>query len=452
MTRSFILKNGVIVNEGLSFKGGIFVKDGVISDIYDYSLPYDLARQSAAAGNCTEYDLEGRCVLPGVIDSHVHFREPGATEKGCISSESTAAVAGGVTSYLDMPNNNPPAVSAAALAAKAAIASRESRANYGFYLGATESNFDEISAAAGSGACGVKVFLGTSTGSLLVSEDSALRRIFDRSPLLIAAHCEDNSVIARNLETYKTRYGNDIPMSAHPLIRSRQACLASVRRAVGLALETGARLHILHISTAEEVDYLAGVMHSTDRITAETCVLYLWFDDTDYDCYGSQIKCNPAIKGVRDRAALTDAVRAGVIKCISTDHAPHLLSDKSGGYLQAASGIPLVQYSLLMMLEKVREGVFDLPAVVDRMCHAPARLFGIDKRGFIRKGFYADLTVCDLESPSDNPPLSRCGWSPLTKFSSSILYTFVNGNPVYSRGRIADDAPCGMPLFFIGRN
>ena len=444
----YLLKNAVVVGEGLSFKGGIFVRDGIIADVFDYSLADDCAREGAVS-DAGVIDLDGCYLCPGVIDTHVHFREPGATQKGCIASESAAAVAGGVTSYLDMPNNNPPAVTAAALAAKMEIAERDSLANYGFYLGATDSNIDEVAAAGKAGACAVKVFMGSSTGNLLVSDPAAMKSLFERSPLMIAVHAEDNAIIAANLEQCKARYGDEIPFSAHPTIRSAAACIAATRKAVDLALATGARLHIMHVSTAEEVDYLAGVMSCTDRITAETCVQYLTFCDEDYDRFGAQIKCNPAIKGAKDREALIDGVRSGVLQTISTDHAPHLPQDKAGGYLQAASGIPLVQYSLLMMLEKVRDGVFTLPMVVEKMCHAPARLFGIERRGFIRKGYFADLVVFDMHKPSDVAPLSRCGWSPQTEFSSTINYTFVNGVPVVRCGVLTGVAPAGMKLNYI---
>ena len=443
-----LLKNAVIVNEGLSISGGIFVNDGIICDIFRYDDEAQRLKEAAVDADKV-YDLRGRLLLPGVIDTHVHFREPGATEKGSITTESRAAVAGGVTSFLDMPNNTPPASDAATLRAKFEIAGRDSAANYGFYLGATGSNLQDIRDAAASGACAVKVFMGSSTGSLLVDDARALRSIFACSPLMIAAHCEDNAMINANLEQYKRQYGNDIPISAHPLVRSRQACLAATKKAVELALQTGARLHVMHVSTADEVEYLSGVMRSSDLVSAETCVQYLWFDDSDYERYGAGIKCNPAIKTAADREALCQAIRAGVIATISTDHAPHLKSQKQGGLLQAASGIPLVQYSLLMMLEKVRQGVFPLPLVVEKMCHAPARLFGLDRRGFIRKGYYADLVVVDPEAPSAVPPLSKCGWSPLTSFSSSIDYTFVNGAVAAHAGVPAEGAPSAMKLNFL---
>lgn len=443
----YLLKNAVIVGEGLSFNGGIFVRDGIIADVFDYSLEDDRARQGAVSG-AEVIDLGGCYVAPGVIDTHVHFREPGATRKGCIASESAAAIVGGVTSYLDMPNNNPPAISVDALSAKFEIAARDSRANYGFYLGATDSNLKEVEAAGRAGACAVKLFMGLSTGNLLLSDPDAMRRLFERSPLMIAVHAEDNAIIASNLERYKALYGDDIPFSAHPGIRSGAACMAATRKAVELALETGARLHIMHVSTAQEVDYLSEIMRHSDRITAETCVQYLWFCDDDYAQYGSQIKCNPAIKSASDRAALLEAVRSGALQAISTDHAPHLPEDKAGGYLKAASGIPLVQYSLLMMLELVKGGLMPLPTVIERMCHAPARLFGIERRGYIRKGYFADLVVFDMDRPSDMAPLSRCGWSPLTSFSSTIEYTFVNGVLAARRGALAEGAPAGMKLNF----
>ncbi len=426
MQNRLLLKNALIINEGLSYKGGLFVCGDAIADIFDYSRENDVERERALQGVQVQ-DLEGCCLMSGVIDEHVHFREPGGTHKGCIASESEAALLGGITSYLDMPNNNPPATDAATLKAKMAIASRDSRINYGLYLGATDTNLAEIERAREMGACAVKVFFGSSTGNLLMSDAAAIERLFSRSPLMIAAHCEDNAIIAANLERCKERYGENIPISAHPLIRSREACLSSTRRAVELALKTGARLHIMHVSTAEEVEYLADVMRHSDRISAETCVQYLWFCDEDYENYGAQIKCNPAIKSATDRNALWDGVRSGVLSAISTDHAPHLLAEKQGGCLQAASGIPLVQYSLLMMLEKVSQGVIPLPMVAERMCHAPARLFSIVRRGFIRRGYYADLVVFAMGCPSDVPPASRCGWSPLTRFSNSIVRTFVGG-------------------------
>ncbi len=434
MQSRLLLKNARIINEGLSYKGGIFVCGETIADIFDYSVENDRLREKALQG-VEVVDLQGCCLMSGVIDTHVHFREPGATHKGCIASESEAARLGGVTSYLDMPNNNPPAIDAAALSAKKEIAARDSRINYGFYLGATDTNLSQIKRAREMGACAVKVFFGSSTGNLLMSDGGAIETLFRSSPLMIAAHCEDNGIIAANLERFKLLYGENIPISAHPEIRSRQACLSSTRRAVELALKTGARLHIMHVSTAEEVEYLSEVMRRSDRISAETCVQYLWFCDEDYEKYGARIKCNPAIKSASDRSALWDAVRGGVLSTISTDHAPHLPADKSGGYLQAASGIPLVQYSLLMMIEKASRGDISLPMVAEKMCHAPARLFSIEHRGFIRKGYYADLVAFRTGCPSDIPPASRCGWSPLTSFSSTIVRTFVNGASSACRGK-----------------
>ena len=448
--KSFILENATIINEGLSFKGGIFVKDGIICDIFDYEKMDDRLRESALLEKgCEAIDLRWHYLAPGVIDTHVHFREPGATHKGCIATESAAAIAGGVTSYLDMPNNEPPVISVANLNAKLEIAARDSRANYGFYFGASDFNTDQVLEADATGACAVKVFLGASTGGLMVHGSVALRRIFEHSPLLIAAHCEDSSIIEANVARLRKIYGDFIPVSEHPAIRTAAACMSSTRQAVDLAIETGARLHIMHVSTAQELDLIAEAMAISDRITAETCVQYLWFDDTDYERYGAQIKCNPAIKTAADRRALCDAVRDGVIKTISTDHAPHLLSEKQGDCLKAASGIPLVQYSLLMMLEKVKEGVFSLPMVVEKMCHAPARLYSIERRGFIRKGNYADLVVFDMDTPSNNDPLSRCGWSPLTNFSSKIEYTFVNGELAARDGQPCNGAVRGMKLNYL---
>ncbi|MCF0172716.1 MAG: dihydroorotase [Bacteroidales bacterium] len=433
MATRLLLKNATIVNEGLSFRGAVFVVGEKISEVLNFSNPGAcerceiLGREIEAEGG-EVVNLEGLYLIPGLIDSHVHFREPGATHKGCIASESAAAVLGGVTSYMDMPNNTPLGTSLEALENKFEIAGRESAANYSFYLGANDDNFSEIESANPQRICGIKVFLGLSTGGMLVSRDDALQRIFAQKRLPVMVHCEDNGMIAANLKAAKEKYGENIPVSAHPEIRSTAACLKSTEKVVRLAMECGTRLHVLHVSTAAEMMLLRMASEKTGgRITAETCVQYLCFDSGDYERYGARIKCNPAIKSAADRISLVQGLSDGSIYTVATDHAPHLLSEKQGGYLQAASGIPLIQFSLQMMLELVKLGQVALPQAVELMAHNPARLFNIEGRGFIRPGCYADLAVFDLNRPSSPEPASRCGWSPVGTFSSTICRTYVNG-------------------------
>lgn len=428
-----LIKNGTIVNEGNSFKGCLFINDGIIEDVVKGDFYGDESSFEKVV------DATGLHVLPGVIDDQVHFREPGATHKGCIASESAAAALGGVTSYMDMPNNNPPACTLDALENKYSIAQRDSVVNYSFYLGANNENVSEIRSMDPSGICGVKVFMGSSTGNMLVDSPEALESIFRDAPCLIATHCEEESIIRANLARAVDRYGDNIPFSMHPVIRSEEACVSSTKKAINLARRFGSKLHILHVSTAAEVELISNAAADGVDVTGEICVHYLNFCDRDYEEYGSHIKCNPAIKRYEDMVALRDAVKSGVIRVVATDHAPHLLREKDLPYRQSASGIPLVQHSLQLMLELASKGIFTVEEVVDRMSHSPARRFGISGRGFLSKGTYADIVLVNLNKTCDVVPASRCGWSPFSSFSSSIIHTFCNGVQVVQNGRLTGE-------------
>jgi dihydroorotase len=382
--------------------------------------------------------------MPGIIDDQVHFREPGLTHKGDIFSESRAAAAGGVTSFMDMPNTSPPTLSRELLEEKYSIASRRSLVNYSFYLGASNSNIAEIRKIDPRAVCGVKVFMGSSTGNMLVDNDAALSAIFAESPVIIATHCEDETTVRQNSALYRQQYGDNVPVACHPAIRSEEACYKSSAKAVELAAKYGARLHVLHISTARELDLFE--TYTPERrpdITAEACVHHLWFSDADYADLGARIKCNPAIKSSIDRYALQQAVVEGRIAVVATDHAPHTADEKQKSYFAAPSGLPLVQHSLSAMLEMWRRGIFSLFDIVERMCHAPARLFDVHRRGYIREGYYADLTLVDTSagySPCRDNILYKCGWSPFegVRFSTSVEKTWVNGAMVYDKGAIIE--------------
>lgn len=427
-----LLKNGIIVNEGVSFRGSLFIDDSFISAV--------ITDESSLSTYETEadrvIDLDGLYLFPGVIDDQVHFREPGMTHKATIESESGAAALGGVTSYMDMPNNNPPACTLPLLEAKYDRAGEVSYVNYSFYFGANNDNIDDILRLDPKKVCGVKVFMGSSTGNMLVDNRASLERIFKESPLLIATHCEKESIIKENTAKAVALYGEEIPVEMHPQIRSVEACVESTKEALELALRYGSRLHILHISTAREVEMLSEAKRLSSNISGEICAHHLFFNDSDYAKYGTRIKCNPAIKSIEDMNALRAAVRSGVVSVVATDHAPHLLSEKQNDYLHAPSGIPLVQNSLQMMLELASEGVFTLEEVADRMSHAPARCFNIAKRGFIREGYYADIAVVDLNTHCEVVPASKCGWSPFESFGSSVVHTFSNGVQVVENGRL----------------
>ncbi len=430
-----IIKNGTIVNDGEQFVGSIVIDGECIESIIRGELP--------EAEACTAQrivDATGKWVLPGAIDDQVHFREPGLTHKAEIATESVAAVAGGVTSFMDMPNTLPQTTTLEALEWKYERAAQVSPANYSFYIGATNDNFEVLRQTDFTQVCGVKIFMGSSTGNMLVDNEQTLRRIFAEIPALIAVHCEEESIIQANKKYYTERFGNDLPIFFHPLIRSAEACYASSSRAAELASQYGTRLHLLHLSTAREMSLLDTAPLAQKRITGEVCVHHLWFDDNDYAQYGNRIKWNPAVKTCGDRKALLEALRSGKLDVVATDHAPHLWSEKQGSCLKAASGGPLVQHSLQVMLELAQRGEFPLELVVEKMCHAPALLYRIDRRGYLRPGYYADVVVVDPHKPytvtRDNI-LSKCGWSPFEghTFPATIERTFVNGNEVFAEGK-----------------
>lgn len=436
MDRKFVIKNASIVNEGQQFTGWIIVNNGMIEKTGKGDFPdfFDGG----------EFDAGGKLCIPGVIDCHVHFREPGITHKADIATESRAAVAGGVTSFMEMPNTVPQTTSLELLEDKFRIASEKSLANYSFFLGATNDNISEIENADPQQVCGVKVFFGASTGNMLVDSLDTLQEIFKRSPLPVAAHCEDETTIRRNSALMKEKYGDDVPVAMHPLIRSSEACYMSSELAVNLAMKYNTRLHITHLSTADELSLLTNDLPlSQKRITAEACVHYLWFCDEDYDRLGTRIKVNPAIKTAADREALLQGLLNDKIDIISTDHAPHLLGEKNQTYFKAPSGTPLVQHALTAMLELRRKGQISIEKIVEKMCHAPADCYNIEKRGYIRPGYFADLVIVDPDEPWTVSPENihyKCGWSAFegVTFHSQVSHTFVNGKLVYSHGRFYD--------------
>lgn len=437
-----LLANATVVNEGRIAEQDILIIGERIERIGAGAVP---------AG--TEViDLAGRHVLPGIIDDQVHFREPGMTHKADIRSESRAAIAGGVTSYLDMPNNMPPCVDRDGLAAKRAIAEDGSYANFGFYLGATNGNIEEIRALTAADACGIKVFMGASTGDMLVDDEAALEQIFAGARLPVVTHCEYSPMIWEAEKKAREQYGDDVPMALHPQIRSTEACYRSSSHAVELARRHGTRLHILHLTTAKELSLFSAGPIDAKRITAEVCVHHLWFDDSDYETLGAKIKCNPAIKSRQDRDALRDALAADLIDVIATDHAPHTLEEKARDYFHAPSGLPLVQHSLVMMLELRKQGHLALAQIVEKAAHNPARLFGIIDRGFIREGYFADLAIVDLDTQQtidDTGVLYKCGWSPLqgVTLGSKVSMTILGGEIVFRDGRVSD-RPRGQALQF----
>jgi dihydroorotase len=441
-----VLRNAEIINEGRRFRADVLIRAGRIERIG--TIP-------AGTKADQEYDLTGKLLLPGLIDDQVHFREPGLTHKACIASEARAAVAGGVTSFMEMPNTNPPATTHEELEKKYAIGAATSVANYSFFFGATNTNLDAVKATDPRKVCGVKVFMGSSTGDMLVDAAATLEGIFRHSPTLIATHCEDTPRIKAAEAAAKAEWGDDVPADEHPRIRDAEACYASSSMAAELARRHDARLHILHITTAKELSLFSAAPLKGKRLTAEACVHHLWFAEEDYARLGHQIKCNPAIKTSADRAAVRAAVAAGVIDVIATDHAPHTREEKAQTYFKAPSGLPLVQHSLQVLVDLAKQGAFTLETAVERACHAPAVLFGVEQRGFIREGYWADLVVVDANKPFTVKPgniLYQCGWSPLEghTFSSTIERTFVNGVCVFEDGQIRADAPKGMRLSFDG--
>jgi dihydroorotase len=442
-----IIKNGTIVNEGKRFTADILISNGRIEKI---------APQISVTEKVQEVDASGLLVLPGCIDDQVHFREPGLTHKGNIYTESRAAVAGGITSFMEMPNTVPNALTQELLEAKYQIAAQNALANYSFFMGASNDNLEEVLRTDTSKICGVKVFMGSSTGNMLVDKESVLEGLFSRVGALIATHCEDETTVRANLAAFQEKYGDQIPVSAHPLIRNEEACYLSSSKAVALAKKHDARLHILHISTAKETALFENTLPlEQKKITAEACIHHLWFSDADYASKGNLIKWNPAVKTAFDREGIWEALLDDRIDVVATDHAPHTIDEKARDYASAPSGGPLVQHALLAMLDKVQEGKITLERVVEKMAHAPATLFRIKERGYIREGYAADLV---LVAPTPNKPVSKadllykCGWSPFEghQFSNHIHSTYVNGNCVYKDAKIIEQGP-GQRLLFIPR-
>lgn len=429
------------------FKGSVLINGDKIAEVFEGAVP-------ATTDNVKVIDAEGKFLLPGAIDDQVHFREPGLTHKGDIASESRAAVAGGITTFMDMPNTKPQTTTIADLQWKLQRGAETSAANYSFFFGGTNDNMDEIRKLDRSRVPGLKLFLGSSTGNMLVDKKDSLERIFGEADMLIAIHAEKEEVIKRNLAYYTGLYGEDLDISYHSKIRSEEACYASSSEAAELATRLNSRLHILHLSTAKELSLLSNAIPlSEKKITGEVCVHHLWFHDGDYATYGNRIKWNPSIKTLEDRIALREAVKNNTIDIVATDHAPHLLSEKEGSCLKAASGGPLVQHSLVAMLELVAEGCFTYEKVVEKMAHMPADLFHIDRRGYIRPGYYADLVLVDPDKSWTVAPeniLYKCGWAPFegTTFHHSVSQTFVNGELVYDNGTI-DDTVRGMEVRYL---
>jgi len=429
-----LIKDPVIINEGLKYRGSVLIDNDKIEKIFPHITPESILKEQLNI-----IDARGLYLIPGVIDDQVHFREPGLTHKGDIETESRAAGAGGVTSFMDMPNTIPQTTSQDLLEKKYQRAAETSLVNYSFYMGAANDNFDEVLKTDPSKVCGIKVFMGSSTGNMLVDDKKVLTEIFKNAPALLATHCEDESTIQKNIILAREKFGENVPVEDHPKIRNAESCFLSSSKAVILASKFNTRLHILHLSTAKEMDLFSKGQVKDKKITAEVCVHHLWFDDRDYSSKGTLIKWNPAIKSVRDKEALWEALLSDKIDVIATDHAPHTLEEKNNTYFKAPSGGPLVQHSLVAMLEMSRKGFITIEKVVQKMCHAPAELFRIDSRGYIREGYYADMVLID---PNENWTVShenilyKCGWSPFEgyEFSHKVVTTFVNGRKIYDNG------------------
>ena len=428
-----LIQNATIINEGKKYQGSVLIEGELIKQIIPEGAPLPHAS--------TVIDATGKYLIPGVIDDQVHFREPGLTHKGDIFTESRAAVAGGVTSYMEMPNTNPQTTTTENLEAKYSIAQEKSLANYSFYMGATNDNMSEILKVDPRNVCGLKVFMGSSTGNMLVDKDEVLARIFSETSMLITTHCEDETTIQRNLDLARQQYGEDVPFDQHGLIRSEEACYISSAKAVELATRYNARLHLLHLSTAKELSLLDNTRPLREkRITGEVCVHHLWFDDRDYARKGSFIKWNPAIKTQADREGLIAGLLNDKLDVVATDHAPHTLSEKQNTYFKSPSGGPLVQHSLVAMLELSGKGIVPIEKVIEKMCHAPAILFEVDKRGYIRENYYADLVLVEKSNWTVSPEnvLYKCGWSPFDgeTFTHKVTHTFVNGHVAWENGTI----------------
>jgi dihydroorotase len=430
---SIAIREATVVNEGRTFLADVLVQDGVIARIAPEGL--------GDVKGLPELDAKGSHLLPGVIDDQVHFREPGLTHKEDIAHATAAASAGGVTSFMEMPNTVPNTLTQELLEQKYVRAAEVSSVNYSFYMGVANDNLDEVLRTDPRTVCGLKAFLGSSTGNMLVDDPGTLEQLFRRAHMILAVHAEDESTIRANMQAATERYGEAIPMEQHPRIRSDEACYISSSNAVALARACGTRLHVLHISTARELELFDPGPVEGKRITAEACVHHLWFSDADYATKGPLIKWNPAVKSASDRAAIRQAVIEDRIDVVATDHAPHTLEEKAMPYAKCPSGGPLIQHSLVAMLELMHQGVFTLERVVEKLAHAPARLFQVDRRGFIREGYHADLVLVDLNAPwtvTDDGILSKCGWSPFAgqRMRARVLNTWVNGQEVYANGRV----------------
>jgi len=442
------IANATLVNDGRIQKASILIHDGLLEHIYTNN-PEDIYAQK------TDHliEAEGKLLFPGVIDDQVHFRDPGLTHKGDIYSESKAGIAGGVTSFMDMPNTNPQTTTLELLNEKFKLAAGKSMANYSFYMGATNDNIDEITKIDPKRACGLKVFMGSSTGNMLVDKAESLEKIFKYASVLIATHCEDENTIKENILKYREKYGEDVPFHCHAEIRNEDACYLSSSFAVSLAKKFNSRLHILHLSTEKELELFdSNIPLYNKRITSEVCVHHLWFSGGDYEKLAWRIKWNPSIKSENDRLSLIEGLKQNQIDIVATDHAPHLISEKDATYFKSASGGPMIQHSLLAMIELSKQGYFPLELIAQKMCHAPAIIYGIEKRGFVREGYYADLTLVDPNQSwnvqKDNL-LYKCGWSPLEgqQLSSKVTHTIVNGRIVYENGKF-DESFRGSELRF----
>lgn len=445
MKRNTLIKNAKIVNEGKIFEGDILIENNRIEAI-DSSI-------SVKSADMIVIDAEGNYVLPGLIDDQVHFREPGLTHKANIESESKAAIAGGITSFIEMPNTKPQTTTIEKLEEKFAIAEKTSYANYSFMFGGTNDNLDEILKVDPKSVAGLKLFLGSSTGNMLVDDPEVLEEIFLSTDMVISVHCEDEATIRKNLEKYTDEYGDDIPMELHPIIRSEEACYLSSSKAIELAKKTGARLHIFHLSTAKETSLFTNKIPLKDKkITAEVCIHHLWFSDEDYKTKGSRIKWNPAVKTAKDRDKLWEALLDDRIDVLATDHAPHTNEEKNNPYSSAPSGGPLVQHALVALLEAHHKDKISIEKIVEKACHNPAILFDVEKRGYVKEGYFADLVIVDLNSPwtvNKSNILYKCGWSPFegNTFKSRVTHTFVNGELVYNNFKVLD-VKAGQRLTF----
>lgn len=444
-----LIQDATIINEEIKFKGSVLISGDKIEKVFPHILPPDLDLK-----NTNIVNAEGMYLIPGVIDDQVHFREPGLTHKGEIATESRAAAVGGVTSYMEMPNTIPQAVTQELLEQKYQRAARVSAVNYSFYMGATNDNLDEVLKTDPSKICGIKVFMGSSTGNMLVDDEETLSEIFKNAPTLVATHCEDEATIQKNSEIARQRYGENVPISRHCHIRSDEACYISSSKAVNLASKFDTRLHILHLSTAKEMSLFTAGKVTDKNITAEACVHHLWFDERDYIKHGTRIKWNPSIKCVSDKEALWEALLSDKIDVIATDHAPHTLEEKNNTYFKAPSGGPLVQHSLVAMLEMSKKGFIPLEKVIQKMCHAPADLFRVNQRGYIREGYFADLVLVDPNQSwtvSQENILYKCGWSPFegTEFSHKIVTTFVNGKPVFENNKVQETGSSARLMFSL---